>query len=312
MVDVLDLRKLRMLAELERLGTIAAVAQTLHLTAPGVSMQLAALEREVGLSLTERNGRRLTLTPAGRLLASHGRSLVEMLSLAEMEVIALQEGSAGTYRVAAFPSIARSIVADTWAILRENPELGVRIELIEMEPEDSLPALAAGEVDIALSHSYSNLPATLSPNLVTAPLASETVWLASRADPSDPSDVELAGYATADWVVPHRNWSCYEMVQRACGLAGFTPRIVAEATDFSVILALVAAGAGVALVPQLTVGQLPAGVTLRSLTVPVVRYDTVVTRQATAADLGAQRILALLADSAGRLVPAPIGSGDGH
>ncbi|GAA3893391.1 hypothetical protein GCM10022381_38860 [Leifsonia kafniensis] len=275
-----------------------------------MSMQLATLEREVGLPLIERSGRRLTLTPAGRLLAQHGHSLVEMLSLAEMEVSALREGSAGTYRLAAFPSIARSIVADTWARVRETPELGVRLELIEMEPEDSLAALAAGEVDIALSHSYSNLPSTMSPSLVATPLATEAVWFASSLPVMDVSPpVELAGYATADWIVPHRNWSCYEMVQRACGLAGFTPRVVAEATDFSVILALVAAGAGVALVPELTVGHLPQGVTLHSLTDPVFRYDTVVTRRATTVDAGAQRILALLAESATRRVPRAAGAG---
>ena len=63
---MLDMRKLRMLSALERLGTIAAVAEELHLAAPGISMQLSALERELGASLTERHGRRLALTPAGR------------------------------------------------------------------------------------------------------------------------------------------------------------------------------------------------------------------------------------------------------
>jgi len=101
-----------MLAEVERLGTIAAAAQALHLTAPGVSMQLAALEREVGLALTERRGRRVALTPAGQLLARHGRDIVDQVEVAAMEVAALREGTAGTYRVAAFPTAARSFVVD--------------------------------------------------------------------------------------------------------------------------------------------------------------------------------------------------------
>ena len=72
---MLDVRKLRMLSALERLGTIAAVAEELHLTAPGVSMQLSGLERQLGVPLTERQGRGLALTPAGRVLAAHGRAV---------------------------------------------------------------------------------------------------------------------------------------------------------------------------------------------------------------------------------------------
>ena len=83
---MIDVRKLRMLAELDRLGTIAAVAEELQLTAPGISMQLSALEKELGITLTERQGRRLALTPAGKLLAEHGRDVLDRLSLAELDV----------------------------------------------------------------------------------------------------------------------------------------------------------------------------------------------------------------------------------
>src|SRR3954447_26795055 len=108
----MDFRRLLMLSELERLGTLAAVATAMHLTPPGVSMQLSALERELDLQLTERRGRGLVLTPAGRALAAHGRVLGEQLALAEHEIEALREGTAGHYRVAAFPTAARTIVAD--------------------------------------------------------------------------------------------------------------------------------------------------------------------------------------------------------
>ena len=81
-----------MLSELQRLGTITAVANKLHLTAPAVSMQLAALEREVGLALTERQGRRVVLTPAGEVLAQHGHDIADLVSVAEMEVQTLRQG----------------------------------------------------------------------------------------------------------------------------------------------------------------------------------------------------------------------------
>ena len=302
MIDVLDVRKLKMLADLERLGTIAAVAKELHLTAPGVSMQIASLEREVRLKLTQRLGRNVTLTPAGRLLARHGHGIVDMLLLAERESEALRDGAAGTYRLAAFPSAARTIVAATWAELLRHPAIGLHLELVESEPADAVAALQRGDVDVAMTHEYSNTPAPASGELVTARIGVEDVWLAVHRDDTGLTDgtaaAELTDYARHDWIVPHRQWSCYEMVRRACGLAGFEPRAVAEATDFSVILSLVSAGAGVALVPQLAIATLPDGVILRPLLRPVHRHLFVVTRPSTATDPGIRRLTDLFRSSA--------------
>jgi len=92
------------------------------------------------------------------------------------------------------------------------------------------------------------------------------------------------------------------MAQRACGLAGFSPRRVAEASDFSVLLELVAVGAGVALVPQLTVARVPEGVQLHPLKSPIFRHDLVVTRSPAQPDPGIQRLTQLLRDSAGSVL----------
>lgn len=293
-----------MLAELERLGTVAAVAAELHLTPPGVSMQLAALERELGIPLTERRGRGLALTAAGRTLAAHGSAVSDLLSLAELEVAALRDGAVGTYRVGAFPSVARTIVAEAWRTLLDDAASSVRIELLELEPRDSLTALAAGEVDLAITHAYSNMAETAGPGFAATPIAVEPVWLAVRDDdpalPDGPA--ELRAFADHDWVVPHRRWTCYEMTERACGLAGFAPRPVAEATDFAVLLALVGAGAGVALVPELTVAEVPEGVRLVPLAHPVVRNDYAVVRATSIGDPGLARVRSLLTDTAARVL----------
>jgi DNA-binding transcriptional LysR family regulator len=219
-----------MLAEVERLGTIAAAARALHLTAPGVSMQLSALEREVGLPLTERQGRRVALTPAGQLLARHGRDIVDQVGVAAMEVAALREGIAGTYRVAAFPTAARSFVAQVWRELIEEPASGPAPRLDELEPLDSLPALVAGEVDLAVTHSYSDVAQVAHPGAETTQIAQEEVFLAVPRTTA-PSGLagqhlpaastakarRLADYAATEWIIPHRRWSCYEMVVRAVG-----------------------------------------------------------------------------------------------
>ncbi|MGW0832079.1 LysR family transcriptional regulator [Streptomyces prunicolor] len=287
---MLDVRKLRMLAELDRLGTIAAVAEHLRQTAPGISMQLAALEREVGVPLTEKSGRNVRLTPAGRLLAQHGVDVVERLTLAEMEVSALRDGAAGTYRVAAFPSAARTIVAATWSALRTAGQDSLRIELVEMEPDESATALRSGDADLAITHTYSSMEPIDSHNLSIWPLRIEPVWLAVPADRDVNGPVDLQHFAADDWLVPRRERSCHDMVLRACGAAGFTPRVTAEATDFAVLLALVGVGAGVALIPELAIDRLPAGVRLMPLGRPVDRHLFLAARATSAADPGLARL----------------------
>jgi DNA-binding transcriptional LysR family regulator len=307
----LDVRKLHMLAEVDRLGTIAAAAQALHLTAPGVSMQLTALEREVGLSLTERRGRRVALTPAGQLLARHGRDIVDQVGVAAMEVAALREGIAGTYRIAAFPTAARSFVAQVWRQLVEEPASGPALRLVELEPIDSLPAVAAGEVDLAVTHSYSNVAQVEHPGVETTQIAREEVFLATfRTGSSTPATdqrqqvdpaaeaTRLADYARENWIIPHHRWSCYEMVERACGLAGFAPHAVAEATDFSTQLALVAVDVGVALIPNLGCLAVPEQVTLRRLAQPVHRHLHLAVRRGARTDPGLTRLTDLLRTAA--------------
>ena len=283
-----------MLAELDRLGTIAAVARELRLTAPGVSMQLAALERELGLRLTERTGRTVTLTPAGRLLARHGHEIVDRISVAEMEATALREGSAGLYRIAAFPSAMRTIVADAWRTTADSGT-GIQLHAIEREPEEARAALAAGEVELAVIHSYSNMAGSPSGDSTATRIATEPVWLAQR---EQAGVADLRDYSERDWIVPNSALSCAEMIDRACGVAGFAPRVVAEATDFASQLALVAAGVGVALVPQLTVATVPDGVFLSALVEPVYRHLFVVTRRGADADAGLRAVIELLAEAA--------------
>jgi len=295
-----------MLAQLQRLGTIAAAAKALHLSPPAVSMQLAALEREVGFALTERNGRRLALTPAGQVLAQHGHDITDLVSVAEMEIEALRQGSAGTYRIAAFPTAARSYVTRTWQQLRDGPLVGPALRLTELEPDRATAALACGDVDLAITHAYSNVPSVAAPALLATPLVSEDVLLATTAHaaptPTRSGAARLQEQTGSDWVVPHAELACAEMVQRACGAAGFQPTVVAEATDFSVQLALVAAGIGVALVPRLAVQHAPEGLRLQPLQQPVQRHHFALIRRSSYNDAGIRRILELLQDNASRLV----------
>ena len=293
-----------MLAELDRLGTIAAVARSLNLTPPGISMQLAALERDVGLKLTEKQGRRIVVTPAGHLLARHGSGIVDMLTVAEMEATSLREGASGTYRVAAFPTAARTILPGAWALLRASAGEGVQLRIIELEPSESIPALMSGDVELALAHGYSNMPPITGVGLVVTEIASETVRLAVKRSEwfgDDTAPVNLSDFAEDNWIVPSREWTCYDMVHRATDLAGFEPHAVAEATDYQVQLALVAVGMGVALIPTLGATDLPEGVVMLDVTSPIRRSIYLVARRASAADAGLQRIQDAIASAAADL-----------
>lgn len=303
---MIDVRKLRMLAELERLGTIAAVAEELHQSAPGISMQLAALERELGVPLTERQGRRLALTPAGKVLSAHGHNILDRLTLAELEIDALRRGVVGTYRVAAFPSAARTFVADAWRGILERGD-GIQLHLTTPEPEEALAALSAGENDLAVIHSYSNVPRDIPPGLVAAPLAVEPVRLAVRRDhPAlrGTAVADLADFSAQRWITPVSPRTCFQMTERACGLAGYRPDVAVQTMDFAAQLELVSAGVGVALVPFLTVGGLPEDVVLVETTQAVQRYLFAAHRISSNADAGIARLRDLLTDAAQARIPA--------
>jgi DNA-binding transcriptional LysR family regulator len=303
---MLDVRRLRMLSELQRLGTITAVANQLHLTAPAVSMQLAALERELGITLTERQGRRVVLTPAGEVLAKHGHDIGDLVRVAELEVQTLRQGESGTYRIAAFPTAARSYVTDAWRELRDGPDLGPTLRLTELEPDAAIDSLVHGDVDLAVAHSYSNAPRLPSQGLFATALATEEVVLATAAGSAPITTrsgaAHLTDQAHADWVIAHDEQACAEMVKRACGAAGFQPAIVAQATDFSVQLELVAAGIGVALIPRLAARGLPDGVQLRPVHPAVERHHFALARRSARSDPGIRRIVEILEDNARRVI----------
>src|SRR5215468_4492175 len=157
---MLDLRRLRLLRELKERGTIAAVADALQFTPSAVSQQLAMLERETGVRLLERAGRGVRLTDAALVLVEHADALLERAAIAEAELAAAAGTVAGRGRIAGFQSVMlRLAVPAMEALAREAPRL--RCELVEAEPEQSLPALALGDIDLVLSDEWQHQPRSL-------------------------------------------------------------------------------------------------------------------------------------------------------
>lgn len=277
---MLDLRRLRLLHALAGYGTVTAAAEALHLTGPAVSQQLATLEREAGVRLVQRQGRRLTLTEAGRVLVAHTDVLLDQLAAAESDLLALRSEVAGTVRIGAFASAAATLVASAWRTL--DAEGGrLKLRLVGMEPEESLPALSRGEVEIAVAHSYDLLPFTVPPTCERHELLTDPVVVAlPEADPVALSGepIDLAVLSDHAWLSVPSDTSCHQMLQRACGASGFVPQLVAQTGDYAAVLALIAAGAGVTLLPLLGARNIPPGVVLRPLARPVSRHIFAITR----------------------------------
>ncbi|MEW1840315.1 LysR family transcriptional regulator [Nonomuraea angiospora] len=253
---MLDPRKLHLLRELARRGTIAAVAEAVTFTPSAVSQQLSALEREAGVPLLERTGRTVALTPAGRLLVEHAHAVLEQLERASAALAAARGGPSGPLRIGAFPTAARVLLPPALVDLT-GAHPGLVPMVSEIDPADVSAALRAGELDVALVHEYDFVPPVTDASIETEPLFSEPMYLTDRSSVAD---------ARADaWITDRPGTLCHTMAIRACQAAGFEPLVRHHIDDFDTVLAFVAAGQGVALVPHLAAIDPPAGVTLTRL-----------------------------------------------
>ena len=159
---MLELRRLRLLRELHERGTIAAVADALQFTPSAVSQQLAVLERETGVALLERAGRGVRLTDAALVLVGHSEALLERAARAEAELAAATGRLAGRARVAAFQSVSLHLAIPAMRSSRPARRT-CDCELVESEPEQALPALALGDVDLVLADEWQHQPRGLPP-----------------------------------------------------------------------------------------------------------------------------------------------------
>jgi DNA-binding transcriptional LysR family regulator len=303
---MLTLSRLRLLHELEARGTIAAVADALQFTPSAVSQQLAVLEREAGVPLLVRAGRGVRLTDPALVLVRHAEALLERARLAEAELAAAAGHVAGRGRIASFQSVAmRLAIPAMRALARAAPDL--RCELVESEPEQSLPALALGDVDLVLADEWQHQPRSRPAGVDREDLHQDPVHLVLPADhPSARRHrdvVPLAELAGEAWTTGHAGMGWEEMTQRTCRrLGGYDPDIRHRTNDATVSLALVARGLAVTMLPELVLPGRHPGVALRTIAEgPVSRAIAAATRAADAARPSTQALLAAVRDAAAAL-----------
>lgn len=240
---------------------MAAAAEALHLTPSAVSQQIAQLEEDAGIQLTERIGRGVRLTPAGRALVGHAERVMVVLDEARSELVQLRREIVGELRVAAFPSIASLVLPDTVKRLAlAHPRLEIGLE--ELEPIDAVAALRAWRTDIALIDDLSIEAGKDRENIELVPLTEDVLYVAVATDHplSKRRSLGVADLRHEAWAM-ESTWSTFgDFVIDLCRRAGFEPRINAKCRGSEMVEAMVASGCSVSVAPSLRVLKAPAGV----------------------------------------------------
>ena len=269
---MLDTRRLRVLCEVARHGSFSAAAAALGYTQPAVSRQIATLEAEVGAILIRRVPQGAVLTDAGRLLVQRGEPILARLSDVELELRALAGLDAGQLRLASFASAAASILPIAIAEFRRRHP-AIEISVAMADPIESFPMLRAGELDIAISHDpmgslAEELGATGAAGFELVHLFDDPMYVAMPVGHplAEWAELDLARFAEEPWMLATTN-SCPDskLFLRACHAAGFEPRIAFQNDDYPAILGFVAAGVGVALVPDMVARGVREDVVIRTL-----------------------------------------------
>jgi DNA-binding transcriptional LysR family regulator len=301
---MLDVRRLEVLALAVREGSLAAAARALDITPSAASQAVAALEAQAGTPLLERLARGVRPTARGERLAAQAEAVLAILDRAHDELVA---SSAGTVTVAAFPTAVIGLLP---AVLRrlahDAPGLDVRV--LELEPDAGRTAVRDGRADLALVNHHATLDPDRRGPWRVVHLRDEPVLLAL------PRDHRLAGRVAVPverlrddrWVMQQPASPCQDLVLRVCAAGGFAPTVAATCGDYRSILALVGAGAGVSLVPELALTGVDTSQVALVPTRPRVvrRVNGLVSGRASAAP-GARVVMnALLAQEAGALAAA--------
>jgi molybdate transport repressor ModE-like protein len=261
---MLDVKRMRILKEVADHGSFSAAAESLSYTQSAISQQIAALEREAGTQLVTRGSRGIKLTEAGEALVRHADAILTRLADAEAELEAIAGLRGGRLRMAAFPTVGATLMPLAIATFRErHPD--VELTVRQLEPEDSLPLLKCGDIDIALTIEPSALDE--SDGLDSTFLLDDPMFAALPLNHplADKSRVRLKDLANDSWIGTTDACSCGALVRNQCIRMGFEPNITFESDDYLAIQGLIAAGVGVALIPTLALTTVRDDIVIRDL-----------------------------------------------
>jgi DNA-binding transcriptional LysR family regulator len=262
---MLDVKRLRVLREVAAQGSFSAAADALSYTQSAVSQQIAALEREAGTVLVQRSARGVRLTEAGEALVRHTDAILARLAEAEAELEAIAGLKGGRLRMAAFESAGATLMPLAIATFRERHP-AVELSMTLLEPEESLPQLRAGELDLALTFDSRRLGDVLD-GIALQHLIEDPMYLVVPRDHplAHRRNLRLADLADEAWIGGPVGCECNRLIVRSCAAAGYDPRIAFETDDYAAVQGFVAAGVGVSLIAELGLTTLRDDIVVRSL-----------------------------------------------
>lgn len=287
-----ELRRLRLLHELALRGTIADVARERSYSPSTVSQQLALLEREAGVALLEPDGRRVRLTAQGRMLAAHAARALELDEAARAE-LSISRDARAPVRVAVMPTAAEALVPAALTLLAER-EPGLRLEMVEMPPEEGLFELRAHAFDLVVAEQYPGYTRELQPGIERTLLGRDPVRLV--VPPGSPAR-ELADLRDAAWAMEPQGAAVRQWAVQQCRAAGFEPDVRFEATDLTAHARLAAAGHAAAMLPDLSWTGDRSSVRLLQLPGDPVREIFAATRSSSRDGAAVGAVLTALADA---------------
>ena len=250
---MIDPRRLGVLQAVAVHGSVAGAAIALHLSPPAVSQQLLALERETGACLIDRSGRQVRLTAAGRLLAAHGERVAAQLREAERDLAELTGQASGPVRIAAFQSVMSPLIGPA---LRDLAAASPAVQpvITERYGPAAVADLRLGDLDIVVTEYDAASPAPAEAGLGLRHLAFDPYLLVIPPDwQARPRSLrDLAG---RPWVAGPPGTACDHALRRLASEAAIAIPAGDVCVEFPSVLALVAAGRGAAIIPQMTLGQ---------------------------------------------------------
>jgi DNA-binding transcriptional LysR family regulator len=260
---MLDVRRLRVLREVARRGSLAGAADVLSYTPSAVSQQIAVLEREAGTRLLERRARGVVLTEAGQTLVEHAEAILDRLDAAEAALAALADLRRGHLRMASFATAGASVLPRAVDAFRARHP-AIELTVGQASPVESVVRLREGRLDIALTVDLDERPAE---GVEVIHLFEDRLQLALHRDHplAAKETIRLDDLVDETWIDVPVATSGGQTAARACARAGFVPKVAFESDDYTAIRELVGAGAGIALLPDLALFPPHASVALRSL-----------------------------------------------
>ncbi|MHA7275794.1 LysR family transcriptional regulator [Arthrobacter sp. Hz1] len=261
----MDISQLKLLRELGERGSLAAVARASHVSASAVSQQLSALQRGVGVALTERRGRNLVLTGAGQALARAVLDVGVAMSSAEQAVSEYMQDPGGVVSICAFNSAGLTYFGPLlMSMLGENrPSVACHDRDVG---QDGFPALTA-DFDLVIAHRLEHTapwPAAVTElPLVREPL---DVAMSVRHRLADQSMVSVMDLADEEWISVPDGFPLVPALESIAVHARKPLRITHRINEFFIAAAIVAAGPAVALMPRYTAAPRPeSGIVLKPL-----------------------------------------------